>query len=191
MQIIQKILFENGEEVKKIDANLYKYVSRIQFFKDSSLEDYFTPNMNTFQYEVLNTKKTLTENEFKESLQYALFQDIEIKEYEAKTMDLEKWQHCLIQILLKIDINSYSSALNMEKEDNLLELFKQIYKTPIRFVVDLLDAEHVKIISYFLDKHFQEKKKLNVIKDLKMLQNDFQEVNKELSIQYDKIERTL
>ena len=112
IKLIQELLYEDIGNLEKIDSTFVKYVNRIQFFienKDttSMYPDKFKPNKKNFQYINMSSSNEITEEQFENANYYILFQDIEINEPNQKSIQLHKWEQCLVQLLLEPDLTSY------------------------------------------------------------------------------------
>ena len=190
LKVIQDILHEHLQEIKAYKDNYEKYIARINFFSTEDGEsNVFVPTLATFKYDPVNLNETLAKQKFNEAKHYVLFQDITIKESNNKDIKLENWQHCLVQLLLQTNFSFYKNNPMHKKE--LSEFFTQIYKTPLNFVINPQKIGHVKLMASFLAKHFKSKEQTNIITELKLIKEAFQENIECLLIRQQNIEKVL
>ena len=201
IKLIQELLYEDIGNLEKIDSTFVKYVNRIQFFienKDttSMYPDKFKPNKKNFQYINMSSSNEITEEQFENANHYILFQDIEINEPKQKSIQLQKWEQCLVQLLLETDLTSYCNKLSnssspLSAENPLRELFWQIHKAPTGFLIDSNKGGEVKVMAYFLSKYFENISETNLVKEFNTLRDYYQKEVEDLLERQERLEQSL
>ena len=196
IKCIQEVFYENIEKVREINPNCAKYIERIDFFikSDKSITNSFNVSQlssESFKYVCLDPEDKLSPKEVKDAICYVLFKDINIIEQKDENVKCEKWQDCLIKLLLKTDLTSYTDEGNDELKISMVKLFKQIYKTPIRFSANVSEAGHVKVMGYYLSKHLKNVEAKNLSNEINALKNSFQIDIKDLLSKQQELEKLL
>lgn len=187
-KFIYDLIIKNLEDIKHFNESFYKYITRVQYYvenKDSTVvyNDIFHPTYENFKYEEIHGTK-LNKEDFENAVHYIMFQDIHINELQGDDIQFEKWQHCLVNLLLETDLSAYCSnnsnssrKSSMEKIGNkkntITELVWQIHKAPTNYLVDSDKAGKVKVMAYFLAKYFQTSGEEDTMKELEILRNHF------------------
>ena len=185
IKFIHDILYKDLANLEKIDSAFVKYVDRIQFFienKDNTsiYSDIFTPNVYSFKFTQMYTSKELSEEEFSDANHYILFQEVKINEPKEKTLELQKWQKCLVEILLETDLTSYCNKLSngpptaFTNKNPLRELFWQIHKAPTGFLIDSNKSGQVKVMAYFLSEYFENRNETKLFCEFNFLRDYYQ-----------------
>lgn len=177
---IMNILRKNSAEIKTFDPSLVKYMDRIQHadeIRTSTKNDpsIFEPTPDLYKYTAINTDAPLTERQFKVARHYVMLQSFAADEEKPEENSLERWEVCLVKILLEISLNSYCTKTEkLSKCTNLEELFYQIYKYPRDFLLNTRNEGKVKIMAYILANHFKSAEPEGLLKSLKGLHEHYQ-----------------
>jgi len=198
IKLIHEILYSNVDALKKINETFGKRIDRIQFLlKNEQSMSTFKPREQNFHYIAMDSESPVTAKEFADAFHYILFQEVTINEPKEENVVLEKWQKCLVQLLVDIDLTSYcnkvantpSTALN--KNNSLCELFWQIYKEPNVFLIDFNKGAQVKIAAYFLARHFEEVKDINPLKEFNELRDHYKKAVERFLDKQQQLEQSL
>lgn len=117
----------------------------------------FKPNKTLFKYIIVDGNKKLKRGKFTEARHYVLLQYINDDQDEIKEEKFEKWELCLIKILLEINLSSYYGGIvkKLGEKTMLEELFTRVYKEPVEFLLELNNEGRIKLMAHFLSKYFK------------------------------------
>ena len=199
IKLIYNILLNNYSEVKEINPIIMKYVERIQHADESRIvtkmqTSIFEPNEELFKYIPIGFTETINKELFNEARHYVLFQSVITKDEEEVEVEKEKWEQCLVKILIETNLNTYCKRI--EQQGNLEsyrveELFHQIYKSPNEFLLNLKDEGKIKVIAHFLVKYLKSSKYQIVHESLQSLQKHYKNLINSDSIKYRQIKQYL
>lgn len=198
IKLAHEILFKNMESLKKINETFMKYVDRVQFLlSNEESMDIFRPRESNFQYTAMDSSGAVGDKEFASAVRYILFQEVKTNEPKEKGAALEKWEQCLVQLLLETDLTSYCNkvanapATALSRENPLHQLFWQIHKAPTGFLIDSNKGGQVKVTAYFLSKYFQDIRDKNLLKDFNKLRDFYQKSVQEFLEKQQRLEQSL
>jgi hypothetical protein len=198
VKLIHEILYKKIENLKEINETFAKCADRVQFLLTTEESiDIFHPKEHNFQYLIMDSSNTITDKEFSKAFYYILFQDVKVNEEKEKEVMLYKWQECLVQLLLEVDLTSYcnkvanASSKTLSKENPLRELFWQIYKAPTGFLIDSNKSGQVKVAAYFLSKYFEGIKDKNLFKEFNELLSYYKKSVEEFLEKKERLEQCL
>jgi len=199
IKLIYNLLSDNYSEVKEINPTIMKYVERIQHADESRIvtkirTSIFEPNEELFKYIPIGFTETINKEQFKEARHYVLLQSVSTKDDEEVKVEKEKWEQCLLKILIKTNLNTYCKRIEQQRNlesHRLEELFHQIYKSPNGFLLNLKDEGKVKVMAHFLVKYLKTSKYQIVHESLQSLQKHYENLIKSDSIKYRQIKQYL
>ncbi len=187
IRCIHEIMQKNIEEVKQMNESFSKYVFRVQFLLESQdgtglSVDIFNPTEKNFHGEPADGLPPPTKEEFADAYHYVMLQDIHLKEVKDEEIPLDKWQHCIVSLLIDIDLSSYYEKSTKEdpakgrKGSRLSKLLHQVYKSPSTFVSDPEKSGRVKLMAYYLINYLEKEGEEDVKRVLESLRNAYQSV---------------
>eukprot|EP00826_Nyctotherus_ovalis_P026045 TRINITY_DN2030_c0_g1_i4.p2 TRINITY_DN2030_c0_g1~~TRINITY_DN2030_c0_g1_i4.p2 ORF type:complete len:336 (+),score=86.10 TRINITY_DN2030_c0_g1_i4:1297-2304(+) len=198
IKLVHEILFKNMESLKKINETFMRCVDRVQFLLlNEKLMDIFRPRESNFQCRAMDSSGAVASKDFQGAIHYILFQEVKTNEPKEETAALEKWQQCLVLLLLETDLTSYCNkvanapATVLSKENPLRELFWQIHKAPAGFLIDSNKGGQVKVTAYFLSKYFEDIKGKNLLTDFNKLRDYYQQSVQEFLEEQQRLEQSL
>lgn len=200
-KLIYDLLTSNKEDVMKIKKQIVKYIERIDLYMESTNSTVFVnpfePREPFFKYHCVETDKKVSPEEFKDALHYVIMQKVTSRGLSSVQLQLAKWQHCLIKILLETNLTSFcqrvevTSEIKGRGESMLVELFRQMHKCPREYLLSANKEGQVRVMGYYLVKYFLQADTKNVVDELERLKEIYLKDTADILAQQQKIEQSL
>eukprot|EP00826_Nyctotherus_ovalis_P063292 TRINITY_DN926_c0_g2_i1.p1 TRINITY_DN926_c0_g2~~TRINITY_DN926_c0_g2_i1.p1 ORF type:complete len:310 (-),score=95.88 TRINITY_DN926_c0_g2_i1:802-1731(-) len=200
-KLIYELLTNNKEDVMKIKKQILKYIDRIDSFMESTNSTVFVnpfePREPFFKYHCVETNAKVSPEEFKDALRYVIMQKVTSRCLNPVQLQLTKWQHCLVKILLETNLTSFcqrvevTSEIRSKGESMLVELFRQMHKCPREYLLSANKEGQVRVMGYYLVKYFLQADTKNVVDELDRLKEVYIKDTADILAQQQKIEQSL